>query len=851
MRLLVIFLFILLVAGKVPAQKGEGFSASDSASFYEIRKAFSKARENGKLNEDQVRLFKRWTRFMAPRVYPTGEPFRPERLWEAYERYFEGQDAKERTGGTRSSKMDWQYLGPSMIPQNGGGAGRANCIEIEPGDKSEYWVGSPHGGLWHSTNGGTDWEPMTDQLPDIGVTDLAIDPSDTSIMYLASGDGYGYPLPNSEFWGGTYSVGVLKSTDGGTSWDTTGLSFSKDQIRQVYSLLIHSPDPDTLFASTNDGLYRSIDQGQSWVKVLSGKILDLDQDHDDPAILYASSATGIYRSQDDGNSWNQVLGPFSGASNDQYAAVATSQVTPDEALAYIYGEGFYKTTDNGITWNFIQNASGLTTLGWYTGELTASPNTANTYYFGGLDIYRTTDGGSTWNEISDWQGSSTNYAHADHRDLEFVPGTNELLSANDGGIFYSSDGGSTWSDLSEGLEILQIYDMEASDPDPYAILAGTQDNGTSALNNGTWTKVLGGDGTGCAFRPKGVDTFYVSSQNGNYYRVDKKNGISYSSGNISNSPFITLLEYGNAPDSSYLYTGGQDLKNIEGNKLTNTFSDPRVRSIGLSRFNPEEVYCTMGAALDAKTPEVHHVRSSGTANEITQGLPVSQVVPTDITAHPYHPDTAWVVFSGFVDGEKAYYTENGGQDWSNISNGLPNVPVNTIVQDARDTAQNSLYAGTDLGVFYRNDSLNQWIPVMQNLPKVLVYDLDIHYGAEKIRAATFGRGIWESDLYIDTAQKEPDALADTRSLYEDYRIHPNPTRAELKVRSEEASARMRTLTLYSLSGRQVLQKEMDRPARRVKLDLETLSEGTYFLRIGREEGDRPVVKKVVIQGTKK
>ncbi|MFB6257107.1 MAG: T9SS type A sorting domain-containing protein [Flavobacteriales bacterium] len=825
----------------------------DSTNFYRIQEGFRKAKKAGKLNEDLIRLHQRWTSFMGPRVYPSGEPFRPNALWEAHSAYF--KEARGRSEGgkrnARSSNVSWQYLGPSMLPQNKGGAGRTNCIEIEPGDKDEYWVGTPHGGLWHSNDGGSTWEPMTDQLPDIGVTDLLIDPSDTSIMYLASGDGFGDIRPNSEFWGGTYSMGVLKSTDGGSTWDTTSLSFSKAQVRQMNSLLIHSEDPDTLFATTNNGIYRSLDQGQNWNQVQSGNLLDIDQDPDDPNILYATSATSVYRSLDAGATWSITLGPLAGSSWAPYASLTSSPAEPDEALAYVNGEGFYKSTDNGGSWSFVSSfGGGWTTLGWYTSALKASPSDTNIYYFGGIDIHKSTDDGSNWSLISEWNGTGSDYAHADHRDLEFVPGTDTMLSANDGGIFRSPDTGSTWTDLSEGLEILQIYDMEASEPDPYMILAGSQDNGTNLLKNGTWSRILSADGMGCAFRPNSVDTFYASSQYGEIYRFTNGGDSSSFYTSISNSPFVTKLESGNSISSSSLFTGAYDLQAIPGIDLTNTTSRPRIKSIGLSKYDSTAIYCTMGSYHDSLTPQVHRVPApSGTQTDITSGLPVSQAVPTDITAHPYHPDTAWVTFSGFTDGEKVYMTRDGGQNWSNISGSLPNIPVNTIVQDARDTVYNSIYVGTDMGVFYRNDTLADWIPVMQNLPHVLVYDLDIHYGAEKIRAATFGRGIWESDLYMDSISI-PTKIEEKQALYSKYRIHPNPSSGKLIVQGEKAKHRIQGWSLYSVSGRELLRKRLTAPLRRVEINLSSLSPGTYFLRIDPVEGKRPVVKKVSVKAGK-
>jgi len=129
---------------------------------------------------------------------------------------------------------------------------------------------------------------------------------------------------------------------------------------------------------------------------------------------------------------------------------------------------------------------------------------------------------------------------------------------------------------------------------------------------------------------------------------------------------------------------------------------------------------------------------------ITPGLPVGDIGINYIAVSDTDEDVLWVALSGYEDGEKVYFSENGGNSWTNVSGTLPNVPVNTIVYE--NGSDNRVYVGTDIGVFYRDDLVEDWQVFMDGLPNVMVHELEINYTSEKLVAATYGRGIWQSDL---------------------------------------------------------------------------------------------------------
>jgi photosystem II stability/assembly factor-like uncharacterized protein len=133
-------------------------------------------------------------------------------------------------------------------------------------------------------------------------------------------------------------------------------------------------------------------------------------------------------------------------------------------------------------------------------------------------------------------------------------------------------------------------------------------------------------------------------------------------------------------------------------------------------------------------------------HDITAGLPVASNYLTDVTVSDTDPNLVWVTFSGYNAADKVYKSQTGGETWENFTGNppLPNIPVNAIVYERN--AGNRVYIGTDAGVYYRNDGLDNWVPYKWGLPNVIVDRLEILYGSQVIRAATYGRGCWEAPL---------------------------------------------------------------------------------------------------------
>lgn len=603
----------------------------------------------------------------------------------------------------------------------------------------------------------------------IGCTDLAIDPNNSQVLYLATGDGYGSD---------TYSIGILKSTDGGLTWNTTGLVWNVSQTRRIRRLIIHPTNSNLLIAATTNGIYRTTNGGQNWSQVQSGNFYDLEFKPGEPTTVYATS-TQFYRSTNGGSSWTLISNGLPASSSVRRMEIA---VTPANAnYVYILAArqsdsgflGVYRSTDSGVSfgtrsttpnllgWN--SNGGDEGGQGWYDLAIAASPTNANTVIVGGVNVWRSTNGGTGWTINGHWTGSGAPYVHADIHDLIFVPGSGtSYYAACDGGVFRTTNNGAAWTDLSNGLEIAQLYRIGLSATNPGLVISGWQDNGTNRLNGTAWRRVIGGDGMECIIDHANASTMYGALYYGNI-RKSTNGGTSFSTivgSNADegvNSRGLWVTPYVMHPTNSQTLLVGKSAlyrsTNGGGNwsELGAISGSGQIRAIAYAPSDPQVIYA-------ARTNTIHRSTNGGTAfSNITGNLPNRTI--TYIGVSNEDPNTVYVTYSGYSANEKVYRSVNGGNTWVSYSQGLPNLPVNCIVHEKGSNG--AVYAGTDVGVYYRDATMNAWIPFNGGLPNVIVNELEIQYTTGKLRAATYGRGLWESDLYHIVVA--PEAVMDAGS----------------------------------------------------------------------------------------
>ena len=751
----------LLFSFSSNAQNWAEMMRNPNANFYETQAAFEafwagKSIEKGK----GYKQFKRWENYMKPRVYPSGNITLPSKTISNYKQWEADLAA---AGIPKSTTGNWTFVGPTGKP-TGGGAGRLNFVRFDPTNTNTMYVGAPDGGLWKTTNGGTSWTTNTDQLAVIGVSDFAIDPTNSQIMYLATGDMDG---------GDTYSIGVLKSTDGGATWNTTGLTWTVNQGRNIGRILINPTNPQIVMAFSSFGIFRSTNGGTTWTNPTgSFSTIDAEFKPGDPNTVYACG-TAFKKSTDGGVTWVAATSGVPAAANVSRMALAVTAANP----AYVYilnagtDYGFYsviRSTDNGTTFTTrMSKTASNNILGWATGAdaggqgwydlcINASPTNAEEVYTGGVNIWKSTNGGTSFARISNWTATGTTYVHSDIHDIIFVPGSSStIMTACDGGIFKSTNNGTAWSDLSANLCIAQQYRIGLSTLTAGKQVAGHQDNGSNYTATGaTWAQKYGGDGMDCYIDRTTDNNMIVSLYNGDYAR-STNGGTSFSD---INDPTANGTEEWVSPihqdptTSTVAFAGGRPAlyksTNIWGAASWTALGTPtgtgNIVEFAIAPSNNQIIY-----ALKSGTNAVSKSTNGGTSfTACSTGLPTA-VAPTWVAISNTDPNVVFVTYSGYSASSKVYKSTNGGTSWTNISTGLPNIPVNCVVYENGSTNGDAIYVGTDLGVYYRDNSMtNTWVDFSSGLPNNAVSDLEIYYGTTKaLKAGTFGRGTWTSDLY--------------------------------------------------------------------------------------------------------
>ena len=710
--------------------------------FYDIQRAFNNYWKNKNTKERGKgwRPFKRWEWFWGQRVYPTGQFPNPMQL------LVESQSRVCATGNGRLAAANWTSMGPNDSPGGYAGLGRLNCVRVNPNNPGVVWVGSASGGLWKTTNDGATWTSNTDELPSLGVTDIAFDPTNPNIMYMATGDGDASD---------TYSVGVLKSTDGGGTWNTTGLNWVTSQVSVLCRLLIHPTNSNILIAA-GSGIHKTTNGGVSWTQVASGSFRDMEFKPGDPNTIYASGNSGrMTRSTDGGQTWSDASSGLPGSASR--LALGVSPANPEYVYALVAAtdnglRGVYRSTNSGDSWTarattpnllgWAIDGSDQGGQGWYDLSIAVSQSNAERLYIGGVNNWKSTDGGITWTIATFWYNNGPPTAHADQHDLFYVPGTSVLYDGNDGGIYKSTDDGATWPWLGRGLTITQFYRFGNSATNPNVMIAGAQDNGTKRLNGSTWSDALGGDGMEALVDYSDGNILYGELYYGDIYR-SMNGGGSFTQ--ITNSLPETggwVTPYVQDPtDPQTLYVGLVNVwkstdRGDSWNAISSFATSANLTIVEVAPSNPDVIYVGTGSTLNKTT-------NGGISWQGISNPPGAGTV-TYLAIHPSNPDQIWATSSGYSTANKVFFSTNGGTSWTNISGSLPNVPANCIVYQVNSPER--VYVGTDIGVYYRDLTTSDWQDYNTGLPNVIVNELEIQYATRKLRAATYGRGVWQSDL---------------------------------------------------------------------------------------------------------
>jgi hypothetical protein len=722
---------------------------------YNVDKGFYT--ENGvKKKAAGWKQFKRWEYEMESGINPTTGAFPVRTAQAVYEEYLRRSPASKS-----ASAANWTGSGPNSSTGGYAGIGRISCVAFHPSITTTYWAGVASGGLWVTTNNGTSWACLTDNNGVLAVSDIAIPANfaTSNTIYIATGD-----KDHTD----NRSIGVLKSTNGGSTWSTTGISYALSEGEMVNRLLLDPGNDQTLIAATTLGVYKTTDGGANWSNQLTmTNFVDMEYKPGDFNTLYGSTRNGeIYVTTNGGTNWSLAFSDADAlrielaVSANQAAWVYAVAAGADNGLYGIFkstnsgglfSQVFSGSTKNLLGWSSTGSDSGG--QGWYDLALAASPSSANTLLVGGVNTWRSTNGGTSWSIVSHWSGSGAPAVHADKHWLSFRS-NGDAFECNDGGIYISTNNGTNWTDKTNGMAISQMYKLGVSQTVPDETVTGLQDNGTKLLSGGMWSDVKGGDGMECLIDYSDVDIQYGTYV---YGQIDRTTDHWNSATDIQpwdagDGAWVTpyIIDPANP---QILYAGYADVWKTTNRGdswtqiSTSINSADKIRSMAIAPSNSQYLYV-------ADYGHIWKTANGGSSwTDITGSLPVTNASIRYIAVKSNDPNTVWIAMSGYTS-PGIYQSINGGTTWTSVSAGLPLIPVLTVVQNNQSTGEVQLYAGTELGVYFKKGTDN-WVAYNTGLPNVKLGELEIYYAANaqnsKLRAATYGRGLWETPVYYSSA----------------------------------------------------------------------------------------------------
>lgn len=735
-------------------------SPEERDNFYAIQNSFYEYIKDKDITDEEsgtgYKQFKRWEWFWQSRILEDGR-------FPNFKNYNEALEKSEKSDKVNKLKSgnEWKTIGPDDSPGGYQGLGRINVVRADPNNNDILWAGAASGGLWYSTDAGQTWECKTDDEPVfevLGISDIAINPNDTDIMYIASGDKNAF---------NTYSNGIIKTTDGGETWQTTDMSYTVESTRVVASrVLINPNNTDSVYASGSHGIWLSTNAGDDWTRIRSGwHVNDLEMKPNDPSTLYATQrySSNIHKSTDGGETWTQInhnVLPDGGVTRSEIAVTADD---PNYLVALMAAnhnglEGVFRSNDGGDSWiqladtipnmlHWSQNTDDEGGQGWYDLCIAIDPTDKNIIHIGGINVWTTTNGGTDWEISTMWYGGTGNPTiHADQHDLWYTNDGSRLLVGNDGGVYKSDDNGDNFDWIGRGKNTTQFYRIAVSQQTKDLIIGGSQDNGTK-LRVDEWDHVLGGDGMECIIYPDDENLIMGSSQRGNISKSTNK-GENFSKINSTNgNDYDDIDEEGawitpfaiSPSDTSNMLVGMDDMwRSVNGGTdfdEIQTNQNGKWQFIHYSPSNQNIVYA-------ATNSEFWHSTNSG-LSWTKRSRPGNQTI-TSIEVHPDNSDLVYATNGNWNSDNKVFRSTDGGQNWTNLSSGLPNLPANCVFY--QEDSDNRIYVGTDIGIYYRDDNSNGWQELNNGLPNVIVNDIEMHYDSERLYAGTYGRGVYYFDM---------------------------------------------------------------------------------------------------------
>ncbi len=707
---------------------------------------------------------------------------------------------------TQAVTPSWFQVGGS---QDGHVSGRPNSIAFSHQRPQTCYLGTSGGGVWKSTDLGTTWVNVSRDIATNAIGAVAVDPTNDSIVYAATGDLYSGNT-------GEMSVGdgLYKSVDGGLNWSHIATKAVTGST--AYQMIFDPANSSTLFLTGGDGVRRSIDGGATWKKVLAvNGTTSIVIDPNNGKNIFIGGAGAIKRSNDGGDSWSgNIASTVTGGGTITLALSAKNGFHLYAGIANdgSSAKGVANSEDSGVTWTLKWNNNYTSQQAFYDNACAANPNASNVVVVGGLDIWRSTNSASSFTQTTDWRVSSSDsrFAHADVHVLQY--GSNNLWALTDGGVFMSGDNGGSWQSRNRTLPTMLFVGGDA-DADFTYVLGGAQDNGINRASvndpNKQFKSVLGGDGGRC----------FISQTDGLYAYS------TYIGASLQKSPNRgETWNFGTRGDNNIIPTGSKLLN--EGVPFYMYYdvseSNPAIVAIagGTNVYYSNDGVATLDAITKSNTitggPETVHVPAAdenvvyagnSTTMYVTKDLGGSWTkssqtlgLVSDIVTDPNDASKVWVSIAGAGSKHFAYSTDYGAT-WTFPATNFPSVNAQTIAR----APNGALYIGHTFGVLRSLDFGTTWEPMTDGMPLAQVTKLRVRgKSTTYLLATTYGNGMYAMNLN-DPPQVPSGVGGSDVSAFKWISVFPNPSKpgaAMTGTFSTDISGTI-TIKLYDELGREI------------------------------------------------
>jgi photosystem II stability/assembly factor-like uncharacterized protein len=692
--------------------------------------------EHGRGEGSGWKGFERWRNENESKFYPTGVRSDVDfyMVTNQYKEIVREQNLKTKT----SFENGWNELGPwnanNITSHYSPGIGRIETFWVNPTNTNEMFIGSRSGGFWKTTNGGSTWKNTTDFLVASGVFSIAVNPFDKKEILIAVQQG-----------GNEYTHGIYRSKDGGETWALS--NFEPITLKwgglgdneRIYVIKYHPTIQNRVYVGCTQGFYYSTNNLTSWTRAFTGSPTDIEFHPIKKEVVYVYNNSGTDRnlvklSSDTGETFTNSQSLVVNNNSKGHLSVSTAN---SNNVYFASTSGVWKSNDEGQSFSYLSNPD-ESCLGFAISDI----DTMHMVY-GYVDAEASSDGGVNFSQVTRWAVQDAAYIHADIRTLECQNGV--FYVGTDGYFAKSTDWGQTWTTLNDGTSVKEFYAVGVSQGNVNIHMAGSQDNGTSILNENGWIEWNGGDGMEAIVHPLNQQLMIGSWQYGNR-NITTNGGQTRTAvgnpeqGSGTQADWEAPLMLDPQNHMRVIHCGANLYESLDFGRNWDQIGSP---GIGLIReadisFTNSDVMCVARNSAIMLTTD-----GGANWNSIKNNLPNYSI--TDIAFHPKNDSILLVTYNRYQkDNNKIYISYDRGGTWQNITYNLGNMPLRTVTLDHSDSS--FIYVGSEIGVYYKSLADTEWTLYNNNLPNVTVKDLEVHFGSNTLKAATWGRGLFEYSL---------------------------------------------------------------------------------------------------------